>query len=60
MYIDLMYQTTARPARGILEASPETDDLTETTRELTNAEADACRAEIVRSQTWSALGCPNN
>ncbi len=59
IYIDLRFQRKRQQPRCVVELSPVTNDLTESSAEITNAEAKACRKEILRSQVWSLSGCPD-
>ena len=59
IYIDLRFQGKRQQPRCVVELSPVTNDLTESSAKITNAEAKACRKEILRSQVWSLAGCPD-
>jgi hypothetical protein len=61
IYIDVTYPTSMRPARCTVDLSPVANDsLTDSREEITNAQARACRNEILNSRIWRALECPNN
>ncbi len=61
IYIDVTYPTSMRPARCRVDLSPVANDsLTDSREEITNAQARACRNEILNSRIWRALECPNN
>lgn len=58
--IDVTYPTSQQSARCVVDTSPSSDLLSGATGEISQSQADACRAEILRSRAWGALGCPNN
>ncbi len=61
IYIDVTYPTGRTQARCTVDLSHVANDfLTESRVEITNAEARACRKQIVKSRVWRRLGCPNN
>ncbi len=61
IYIDLTYPTRRTRARCTVNLSHVANDiLTESRVEITNAQARACHKQIVKSQVWRGLGCPNN
>ncbi len=61
IYIDVTYPTGRKQARCTVDLSTlANDSLTESRVEITNDQARACRKEILKSQLWRGLGCPNN
>lgn len=60
IYINLTYRTTARPAHCVVATTPAIDILREFTGEVTDAEADACRAQLLGSRIWISSGLPKN
>ena len=61
IYIDVTYSTNVRPARCTVDLSPVANEsLTESREEITDAQALACRDEILDSRIWRRLACPNN
>ena len=61
VYVDVTYPTSRTSARCLVDlVNPATRSLPEATGEISQAQADACRAEVLRSRTWAALSCPNN
>ena len=60
MYIDLRYQTSRKQARCVVDLSDVANELTESSEEITDDQAHACRQEILSSRAWGSLGCPNN
>ncbi len=61
IYIDLSYATRKKRARCTVDLSHVANDfLTESRAEITNAQAGACRKEILSSRVWRRLSCPNN
>lgn len=60
MYIDLRYQTRRKQARCVVDLSDVANELTESSEEITDDQAHACRREILSSRVWGSLGCPNN
>ncbi len=61
IYIDVTYPTSMRPAKCTVDLSPVANDsLTDSRVEITDAQALACRDEILDSRIWRRLACPNN
>ena len=60
LLIDVTYATSRKKARCLVDSSHVVKALTGSRLELTNAQAETCRREILTSRTWSLLGCPNN
>ncbi len=60
LLIDVANATSSKPARCVVDPSHVVNALTESLLELTTDQAETCREEILRSEVWESLGCPNN
>lgn len=60
VYLDVTFGTSNKPARCLVEVSGLPSGEPNYKAEVFNFEASACRTEIVQSQTWASLSCPNN
>ncbi len=60
LLIDVTNGTSSKPARCVVDPSHVVNALTESTLELTTDQAETCREEILDSEVWESLGCPNN
>ena len=60
LFIDVTYATRRKRAKCQVDPSHEVNALTESSLELTNDQAKACREEILNSRVWRRLSCPNN
>lgn len=60
IYFDVTFPTSRKAARCLFDVSRAAGGLAEYRSDITSAEAEVCRMEMLQSQTWSLLSCPNN